>query len=124
MIRSIILGAAALALPASAMAAPYVESKTTAAGELTDGGTYKGAQTELRVGYEQAVGNGVKLYGEVGPGYEWNNGGTNEYVTVGEIGVAAPLAEKVSLKAKVTSEYGGRSEVFDLGGEVKIRYSF
>ena len=124
MIRSIILGAAALALPASAMAAPYVESKTTASGVITDGGSYKGAQTELRVGYEQAVGSGVKLYGEVGPGYEWNNGGTNEYVTVGEIGVAAPLAEKVSLKAKVTGEYGGRSEVFDLGGEVKVRYSF
>ena len=111
-------------IAAPAMAAPYVESKTTAAGVLTDGGTYKGAQTELRVGYEQAVGSGVKLYGEVGPGYEWNNGGTNEYVTVGEVGVSAPLADKVSLKAKVTGEYGGRSEVFDLGGEVKVRYSF
>ena len=125
MIRSIILGAAALALPASAMAAPYVESKTTASGVITDGGSYKGAQTELRVGYEQAVGSGVKVYGEIGPGYEWNTGKTlNEYVTVGEIGVSAPLADKVSLKAKVTGEYGGRSEVFDLGGEVKVRYSF
>jgi hypothetical protein len=122
MIRSIILGAAALAIPASAMAAPYVESKTT--GAMSDG-DYRGTQTELRAGYEQAVGTaGVKVYGEVGPGYEWNNGGTNEYVTVGEIGVAAPLADKVSLKAKVTGEYGGRSEVFDLGGEVKVRYSF
>lgn len=112
-------------IAAPAMAAPYVESKTTAAGELTGGGDFRGAQTEVRAGYEQAVGTaGVKLYGEVGPGYEWNNGGTNEYVTVGEIGVHAPLAEKVALKAKVTGEYGGRSEVFDLGGELKVRYSF
>jgi hypothetical protein len=45
-------------------------------------------------------------------------------VTVGEIGVQAPLADKISLKAKLTGEYGGRSEVFDMGGEVKVRYSF
>lgn len=108
----------------AAMAGPYVESKTTAAGTLTDGGTYKGAQTELRIGYQEKVGAGVTVYGEVGPGYEWNNGGTNEYVTVGEIGVSAPLADRVSLKAKVAGEYGGTSETFDLGGEVKIRYAF
>ena len=104
------------------MAAPYVESKTNTA---LSAGDYRGTQTELRLGYEQAVGSGVKLYGEVGPGYEWNTGSTlNEYVTVGEIGVHAPLAEKVALKAKVTGELGGRSEVFDLGGELKVRYSF
>ena len=37
-------------LAAPAMAAPYVESKTTAAGTLTNGGTYKGAQTEVQIG--------------------------------------------------------------------------
>ena len=109
-------------IAAPAMASPYVESKTTSA---LSGGDYRGTQTELRVGYEQAVGSGVKLYGEVGPGYEWNTGSTlNEYVTVGEIGVHAPLAEKVALKAKVTGELGGRTDVFDLGGELKVRYSF
>ena len=126
MIKSVIATAAvAPFLATAAFAGPYVESKTTAAGTITDGGDFRGAQTEVRAGYEQAVGTaGVKVYGEVGPGYEWNNGGTDEYVTVGEIGVAAPLADKVSLKAKVTGEYGGRSEVFDLGGELKVRYSF
>jgi len=109
-------------IAAPAMAAPYVESKTTTA---LSAGDYKGAQTELRIGYEQAVGSGVKVYGEVGPGYEWNTGSTlNEYVTVGEIGVTAPLAEKVALKAKVTGELGGRSDIFDMGGELKVRYSF
>jgi hypothetical protein len=111
-------------IAAPAFAGPYVESKTTAAGVLTDGGTYKGAQTEVRVGYQGAVGKDVILYGEVGPGYEWNNVGADEYVTVGEIGLTAPLSEKISLKTKVFGEYGGRSEVFDLGGEMKIRYSF
>jgi hypothetical protein len=119
--KNIITITALSLLAAPAMAAPYVESKTT--GAMSDG-DYRGTQTELRAGYEQAVGSGVKLYGEVGPGYEWNNGGTNEYVTVGEIGVQAPLADKISLKAKLTGEYGGRSEVFDMGGEVKVRYSF
>jgi hypothetical protein len=110
-------------IAAPAMAAPYVESKTTTA---LSAGDYKGAQTELRVGYEQAVGTaGVKVYGEVGPGYEWNTGSTkNEYVTVGEIGVTAPLAEKVALKAKVTGELGGSTNVFDMGGELKLRYTF
>ena len=109
-------------LTSAAFAGPYVESKTT--GALSDG-TYNGAQTELRVGYEAPVGNGVNVYGEIGPGYEWNTGKTkNESVAVGEVGVTAPLAQKVALKAKVTGEYGGSTQVFDLGGELKVRYSF
>ena len=119
---------AAMALPmiaAPALAGPYVESKTTAAGTITDGGTYKGAQTEVRGGYETKVGtSGLKVYGEVGPGYEWNNGGTNEGVVVSEIGLSYPVSKQVSVKAKVAGEYGLDSEVFDLGGELKVRYSF
>jgi hypothetical protein len=92
---------------------------------ITDGGTYKGAQTEIRGGYETKVGtSGLKVYGEVGPGYEWNNGGTNEGVVVTEVGLSYPLSKQVSVKAKVAGEYGFDSEAFDLGGEVKVRYSF
>lgn len=109
-------------IAAPAMAAPYVESKTNTA--FSDG-NYKGAQTELRIGYEQPVGAGVKVYGEIGPGYEWNTGkARDEYVTVGEIGVSAPLAKQLALRAKVAGEYGGTSQVFDLGTEVKLRYTF
>jgi hypothetical protein len=119
---------AAMALPmiaAPALAGPYVESKTTAGGVITDGGTYKGAQTEIRGGYETKVGtSGLKVYGEVGPGYEWNNGGTNEGVVVTEVGLSYPLAKQLSLKTKVTGEYGFDSEEFAVGGEVKVRYSF
>jgi hypothetical protein len=112
-------------MAAPAMAGPYVESKTTAAGTLTDGGTYKGAQTEVRGGYQTKVGtSGLKVYAEVGPGYEWNNGGTNEGVVVSEVGLSYPLATNLSLKTKVAGEYGLDSESFDLGGEVKVRYSF
>ena len=117
--------AAAPFLASAAFAGPYVESKTTAAGTLTNGGTYKGAQTEVRGGYETKVGtSGLKVYGEVGPGYEWNNKGTNEGVAVGEVGLSYPLADNVSVKAKVVGEYGLDSEAFDLGGELKVRYSF
>ena len=119
---------AALALPmiaAPALAGPDVESKTTAAGTITDGGTFKGAQTEIRGGYETKVGtSGLKVYGEVGPGYEWNNGGTDEGVVVTEVGLSYPVSKQVSVKAKVAGEYGFDSEAFDLGGEVKVRYSF
>ncbi|UNH61207.1 DUF680 domain-containing protein [Synechococcus phage S-SZBM1] len=122
MIKTAIAALAAAPLFAgAAMAGPYVESKTT--GGLTDG-DWTATQTELRIGYEETVGNGVKLYGEVGPGYEWNNGGADEAVAVGEIGVHAPLADNLSLKAKVTGEYGDRSDVFALGGELKVRYAF
>jgi opacity protein-like surface antigen len=110
-------------MAAPAMAAPYVESKTTAAGVITDGGDFTGAQTELRVGYEQKTG-GVTVFGEIGPGYEWNNGGTNEGVAVGEVGVNFPIAGSLTGKAKVAGEYGFDSEVFALGGELKVRYSF
>ncbi|WJZ48035.1 hypothetical protein [Synechococcus phage DSL-LC03] len=110
-------------MAAPAMAAPYVESKTTAAGTITDGGEFSGAQTELRVGYEQKTG-GVTVFGEIGPGYEWNNGGTNEGVAVGEVGVNFPIAGNLTGKAKVAGEYGFDSEVFALGGELKVRYSF
>jgi hypothetical protein len=126
MFKSAIAAVAATPFLASAaFAGPYVESKTTAGGTITDGGTFKGAQTEVRGGYETKVGtSGLKVYGEVGPGYEWNNGGTNEGVVVTEAGLSYPLADNVSLKAKVTGEYGFDSEAFDLGGEVKVRYSF
>jgi len=111
-------------IAAPAMAAPYVESKTTAAGVITEGGEFSGAQTELRVGYQQEVGTGVTVFGEIGPGYEWNNGGTNEGVAVGEVGVNFPIAENLTGKFKVAGEYGFDSEVFALGGELKVRYSF
>jgi len=116
---------AAMAIPmvaAPALAGPYVESKTT--GSLSDG-NYKGAQTELRIGYEDKVAKNVTVFGEIGPGYEWNTGKTkNEVVTVGEVGVKTKVSKNVSVNAKVTGEYGGISKVFDMGGELKVRYSF
>jgi hypothetical protein len=112
-------------LASAAFAGPYVESKTTGAGVITDGGSFKGAQTELRVGYEQKSKNGVTVFGEIGPGYEWNTGKTkNEGVAVGEVGVNFPIANRLTGKFKVAGEYGLTSEVFDLGGELKVRYSF
>lgn len=121
--KSIVLGSAAVLLTAPAMAAPYVESKTTTA---LSGGNYEGTQTELRIGYEAPVGKGVNVYAEIGPGYEWNavTSVRNEYVTVGEVGVTAPLAKQLALKAKVTGELGGFTNVFDMGGELKLRYTF
>lgn len=108
-------------LTAPAIAAPYVESKTT--GALVDG-DYVGAQTELRVGYDAAVGSGVTVFGEIGPGYEWRNGQDGQGVAVGEVGVNFPIANNLSGKFKVAGEYGFDSEVFGLGGELKVRYSF
>ena len=109
-------------IAAPAMAAPYVESKTTAG--LSDG-TYKGAQTELRIGYEEKVAKGVTVYGEIGPGYEWNTGKTkNETVAVAEVGVKAKVSKNVGVQAKVTGEYGDLTDIFDMGGELKVRYSF
>jgi len=118
--------AAAPFLATAAFAGPYVESKTTAG--LSDG-TYKGAQTELRVGYEEKVSKGVTVFGEIGPGYEWTaiDGflqTTGEIVAVGEVGVKAKVSDRVSVNAKVGGEYGRKSEVLDLGGELKVRYSF
>ena len=118
--------AAAPFLATAAFAGPYVESKTTAG--LSDG-TYKGSQTELRVGYEENVAKGVTVYGEIGPGYEWTAVDgylqtTGETVAVGEVGVKAKVSERVSVNAKVGGEYGRKSEVLDLGGELKVRYSF
>jgi len=125
--KSIILATTAVVLAGgSAMAAPYVESKTTAGASITDGeSTYKGTQTELRIGYEAKAAKNVTVYGEVGPGYEWNTGKTqNETVAVGEVGVKAKLAPKVGVAAKVTGEYGNLSKTTDIGGELKVRYSF
>ena len=115
--------AAAPFLATAAFAGPYVESKTTAG--LSDG-TYKGSQTELRVGYEEKVAKDVTLYGEIGPGYEWTKGATTtgETVAVGEVGVKVKASERVSVSAKIGGEYGNTSEVFDLGGELEVRYSF
>lgn len=109
-------------LASAAFAGPYVESKTTTA--ISDG-TYKAAQTELRIGYEDKVAKNVTVFGEIGPGYEWNTGKTqNETVAVGEVGVKVKASKNVSVNAKVTGEYGNLSKVFDMGGELKVRYSF
>ena len=108
-------------LASAAFAGPYVESKTT--GAVVDG-DYSGAQTELRVGYEEKFENSVTVFGEIGPGYEWNNFGADEGVVVGEVGVNFPIANQLTGKVKVAGEYGFDSEVFALGGEIKVRYSF
>ena len=123
MFKSAIAAVAATPFLASAaFAGPYVESKTTAA--AVDG-DYKGAQTELRVGYEQKTKGGTTIFGEIGPGYEWNTGKTqNQGVAVGEVGVNFPIANNLTGKVKVSGEYGFDSEVFGLGGEVKVRYAF
>jgi len=113
--------AAAPFLATAAFAGPYVESKTTAG---LSNGNYKGSQTELRVGYEEKVAPTVTVFGEIGPGYEWTNGGANETVVVGEVGVKVKASERVSVNAKVGGEYGNTSELLDLGGELKVRYSF
>jgi len=106
-----------------AMAGPYIESKTAV---LSADGEFNSSQTELRVGYESKFKNGVTtVFAEFGPGYEWNKEGTpGETVFVSEIGVKTPLAENVGLAAKLFSEYGYDTEIFNLGGEVKVRYSF
>ena len=119
--KQFIVLAALPLMSAPAFAGPYVESKTTAG--LSDG-TYKGSQTELRVGYEEKVAPNVTVFGEIGPGYEWTNGGANETVVVGEVGVKVKASERVSVNAKVGGEYGNTSELLDLGGELKVRYSF
>jgi hypothetical protein len=122
MIKSTIAALAAAPLFAgAAMAGPYVESKTTTA--LVDG-DYTGAQTELRVGYDEKIGNGVSVFGEIGPGYEWRNGEDGQGVAVGEVGINFPIANQLTGKFKVAGEYGFDSEVFGLGGELKVRYSF
>ena len=123
MFKNAIAAVAALpVLSTAAFAGPYVESKTTAA--AVDG-TYKGSQTELRVGYEQKTAGGTTIFGEIGPGYEWNTGKVkNQGVAVGEIGVNFPIAKQLTGKAKVAGEYGFNSSVFGLGGELKVRYAF
>jgi len=122
MYKSAIALAALPFMAAPAFAGPYVESKTTAG--LSDG-THEGSQTELRVGYEEKVAPTVTVFGEIGPGYEWTTGETkNETVVVGEVGVTVQASERVSIDAKVDGEYGNTSKLFDLGGELKVRYSF
>ena len=110
-------------MAAPAMAGPYVESKT---GFSSSDGEYKSSQTELRVGYQSKLKNGLTtVYAEVGPGYEWNKEGTpGEGVVVGEVGVKTPLTKNVGLAAKLFSEYGYDTEIFNLGGELKVRYTF
>ena len=122
--KQLIALAALPLMAAPAMAAPYVESKTTAAGTINDGGDFSGAQTELRVGYQSAVGSGVTVFGEIGPGYEWRNGQDGQGIAVGEVGINFPIANQLTGKFKVAGEYGFDSEVFGLGGELKVRYSF
>ena len=50
--------------------------------------------------------------------------GTSGLKVYGEVGLSYPLAKQLSLKTKVTGEYGFDSEEFAVGGEVKVRYSF
>ena len=110
-------------MAAPAMAGPYVESKTSV---VSADGEFNASQTELRVGYESKLKNGVTtVFAEFGPGYEWNKEGTpGETVLVSEVGVKTPLSKNVALNAKLFSEYGYDTEVFNLGGEVKVRYTF
>lgn len=108
-------------LSTSVSAGPYLESKTTG---TVLGGDYSGAQTELRVGYEHQSSNKISVYGEIGPGYEWTNLGQGQGIAVTEIGATFPVSTNVDIRTKVVGEYGFDSEVFGVGGELKVRYTF
>jgi len=119
--KQLIALAALPLMAAPAMAAPYVESKTTTG--LSDG-DWTATQTELRVGYEGDLGSGITGFAEIGPGIQWRNGDDTQGIGVAEVGVKAPLGGGFGVEAKVAGEYGEKTEVFDLGGELKVRYTF
>jgi hypothetical protein len=108
-------------IAAPAMAGPYVLNKTEV---KLDGADYDSTTTEVRGGYEQKVSDTVKIYGEVGPGYEWPSGGDGQAILVYEAGVKADLTDKLEGKIKVEGAYGFTDEAFGNKIETTIQYNF
>jgi len=122
MFKSAIAAAAATPfLATAAFAGPYVLNKTEV---KLDGANYDSTATEVRAGYEQAVSDTVKLYGEVGPGYEWQTGGDGQGILVYEAGVKADLTKNLEGKLKVEGAYGFTDKTAGTKIESTIQYNF
>lgn len=108
-------------IAAPAMAGPYVLNKN----EVKFSGTeYESTTLELRGGYEQAVSDTVKIYGEVGPGYEWETDGNGQSILVYEGGVKADLTKNLEGKIKIEGAYGFNSETSGNKIETELQYNF
>ena len=119
--KQLIALAALPMIAAPAMAGPYVLNKTEV---KLDGADYKSTSTEVRAGYEQKVNNTVKVYGEVGPGYEWSTGGNGQGILVYEAGVKADLTKNLEGKLKVEGAYGFTDKTTGTKIESTVQYNF
>lgn len=108
-------------IAAPAMANPYVLNKTEV---KTSGTSYDSTATEVRAGYEQKVSDTVKVYAEVGPGYEWPSGGDGQGILVYEAGVKADLTKNLEGKLKIEGAYGFTDKTAGNKIESTIQYNF
>ncbi len=123
MIKSVFAATAALSMSAgAAFAGPYVNVETNAGWTGSD---YKGAATDLHVGYEGPVGESAAWYVQGGPTIVSPDGAESETEFSGKIGASVAVTEQLGIYGEL-SAITTQQEFDDLnvGGKLGVKYSF
>jgi hypothetical protein len=123
MIKSVFAAAAVSVLSAgAAVAGPYVNVETNAG---WTGSEYNGANTDLHVGYEGALGERGSYYVQGGATLVSPDGGETDTVPSGKAGLGFAVTEQLGAYGEV-SFIGSGDEDIDrgYGGKLGLKYSF
>jgi len=114
-VSSAVVGAAALASPAQAEGAFYLNPEYNAG---FSGSDYTGSVLDAGIGYEDGG-----FYGQIGPSVLWVDGGETEVGFSGKAGVSASVSEDLSVYGEVSF---AKYEDIDAGYGLKVgtKYSF
>ena len=120
---AIAAAAAAVAFaPAAALAGPYVNVETNAGWTGED---YKGATTDLHIGYEGTVGDsGASYYVQGGPAIVAVDGADTDTQFSGKAGLGIPVSDALGVYGEVSFITADDTDNNGYGGKLGVKYSF
>jgi len=123
MFKSVFAAAAALSVSAgSAFAGPYVNVEANSG---FTGSNYNGTNTDLHVGYEDALGENASYYVQAGATVVSPDGGEGDTVPSGKAGLGLGLTDNLGAYGEVSFVGSGDSNVDrGYGTKLGLKYSF
>jgi hypothetical protein len=123
MFKSVFAATAALSVSAgAAFAGPYVNVEANSG---FTGSSYNGTNTDLHVGYEDALGESASYYVQVGATLVAPDGGESDTVPSGKAGLGIGLTDALGAYGEISFVGSGDSDIDrGYGTKLGLKYSF
>ena len=105
----------------AAMAGPYVNVEANSG---FTGGDYTGTTTDLHIGYEGTVGDGVGYYAQIGPSFVTPDAGASDTVISGKVGGSIAATEAVGVYGEFSFAGGANGAENGYGAKLGAKYTF